>query len=436
MASAVAADLYPFTVTKVHEKMLLNSASIGKNANKFYVIELQEGTGGPTAYRIYTENGRIGAKTPQRRARWYSSYLSAINEYNSIINDKKNGSSRYKEVEVDQAQASSPVQLTVKSTTKKEDLSQVKDKVLRLIGKLYQSATSYLIKSIDTPLGKLSANQVAKGLQVLNRIESLLDRGVTSGWDIENLSDEFYSEIPVTFGSRVDARKFLIDDYVKLNDRKDLLGVMSSVVQAQNTLEKNLEEKYASLNIQLKALSSRSKEYKRLSDYVQNSRGHNHHFGFEIKEIFEVVNMVNHDQFNPYKVETMELFHGSRNENILSIMQSGLKIKPKSAVHTGSMFGAGVYLADSSSKSAQYCWGWGSNSGVASEENYLFVCEAATGKIKEYTSAQPHLVSAPRPYNSVKGAKSPGGLVHNEYIVYRDNQVKIKYIIEFKKTNR
>lgn len=436
MASAVAADLHPYVVTKVHEKMLLNSASIGKNANKFYIIELQEGTGGPTPYRVYTENGRIGAKTPQRRARWHSSFHSALNEYHDIISSKKSGSSHYKEVEVDHSQSNAAVQLTVKTTTKKEDLSQVKDKVLKLIGKLYQSATSFLVKSIDTPLGKLSANQVAKGLHVLSRIEELLDKGVSNGFEIERLTDEFYSEIPVTFGSRVDARKFLIDDYTKLNDRKDLLGVMSSVVQAQNTLEKNLEEKYASLKIKLKALSSRSKEYKRLSDYVQNTKGHNHHFGFEIKEIYEVEDMVNHAQFNPYKVETMELFHGSRNENILSIMQNGLKIKPKSAVHTGSMFGAGIYLADASTKSAQYCWGWGNNGGSALEENFLFVCEGATGKIKEYTSAQPHLDSAPRPYNSVKGAKSPGGLLHNEYIVYRENQVKIKYIIEFKKTNR
>ncbi|MCG7380044.1 hypothetical protein MH215_23910 [Paenibacillus sp. ACRSA] len=142
--------------------------------------------------------------------------------------------------------------------------------------------------------------------------------------------------------------------------------------------------------------------------------------------------MVNHAHFNPYKVETMELFHGSRNENILSIMQNGLKIKPKSAVHTGSMLDSGIYSTDASTKFAQYCWG---DAGSALGGTFLFVCEGATGRIKEYKSAQPQLDSTPRPYNSVKGAKSPGGLVHNQYILYRENQVKIKYIIEFKKTN-
>lgn len=420
-----------FTVTSIREQMLLNYASLSENSNKFYKIELQEGTG-DYPYRIYTEYGRLG-KNPKREGRYYNSYGSAYSDYQKIISQKKK---KYKEVEVDSGFGSTPMQVNVKSKTKNEDLSQVKDKVLRLIGKLYQNATSYLVKSIETPLGKLSATQVAKGLEILNKIEDMLDRGITSGWEVERLSNEFYSVIPVIFGNRVDYRRFIIDDYVKLNDRKDLLGVMSSVVQAQNTLEKTLEEKYKSLNIKLKALSSRSKEYKRLVDLVQNTKGHNHHFGFDIKEIYEVEDMVNHAQFNPYKVETMELFHGSRNENILSIMQNGLKIKPKSAVHTGSMFGAGIYFADASTKSAQYCWGWGNNSGGGSEENYLFVCEVATGRIKEYTTAQPHLTSAPRPYNSVKGVKSPGGLIHNEYIVYRENQVKIKYIIEFKKTLR
>lgn len=414
-----------FTVTKVHEKKLLNYASLGENSNKYYKIELQEGTG-DYKYRIYTEYGRMG-KTPKKEGRFFNSFYEAESEFCKIIKDKKR---KYVEVEVDEGIGSASV-VSVKTKTKKEDITAVKDKVLRLIGKLYQSATSYMLKSIDTPLGKMSANQVAKGLEILTQIENMLDRGVTTGWEVEKLSNEFYSVIPVTFGARVDYRKFLIDDYIKLNDRKDLLGVMSSVVKAQDTLEQKLEDKYASLKIKLKNLSSRSKEYKRLSDFVQSTKGYNHHFGFEIKEIFEVEDMVNHSQFNPKGVKTMELFHGSRNENILSIMQNGLKIKPKSAVHTGSMFGAGIYFADQSTKSANYCWGF--DGGVAGDENYLFVCEVATGEIKDYETAQPHLISAPRPYNSVRGVKGRS-LIHNEYIVYNDNQVKIKYIIEFKKT--
>lgn len=115
----------------------------------------------------------------------------------------------------------------------------------------------------------------------------------------------------------------------KLNERKDLLGVMSSVVEAQDSLEKTLEEKYKALNIKLKALSSRTKEYKRLVELVNSTKSPHHHFGFDIKEIYKVEDMVGFKNFNPYKVKTMELFHGSRNENILSIMQKRFKNKTK-----------------------------------------------------------------------------------------------------------
>lgn len=414
-----------FSIINVHEKQVLNYASLGENSNKFYIAQVEEGSG-TFPFRIYTEYGRMG-KTPKKEGRFYTSLWSAKNDYDDLIRQKEGKG--YKKVDVDDGFSYSPSIINITTKAPKVDLSTIGDKVLKFIGKLYQVATGYIVKSIDTPLGKLSASQVAKGLQVLSDIEEMLDNGRTSG--LEYSSNDFYSIIPVTFGSKVDYRKFLIDDYNKLNEKKDLLGVMSSVVKVQDSLEKTLEEKYKALKIKLKALSSRTKEYKRLVNFVQTSKGHNHHFGFDIKEIYEIEDMTGFDKFNPYKVSTKELFHGSRNENILSIMQNGLKIKPKSAIHSGSMFGTGIYFADSSTKSGNYTSGFGNSKN--GDSYFLFVCDVATGKIKEYDSAQPHLSSAPSPYNSVMGKKG-SSLVHDEFIVYRDNQVKLKYIIEFKFT--
>ncbi|AJD93422.1 poly(ADP-ribose) polymerase (plasmid) [Jeotgalibacillus malaysiensis] len=422
MATAVNASYSNFQVQKVHRKDILNYASLGANSNKFYILEIQEGIG-KEPFAVYCEYGRLGSN-PQKKHRFFSSLYGAEREYEKIKRSKE--SKGYKVVDVqDQV---GQVKVEVKDARTKE-VSQIKNKVHRLIGKLYQSATSYLVSSIQTPLGKISGTQVAKGLAVLKQIEELLDKGNPSIHQVQRLSDEFYSVIPVPFGSRVDVKRFLIDDYVKLNDKKDLLGVMSSVVQAQDTLEKTLQEKYESLNIKLKPLSSRTKEYKRLVEKVNNSHSSHHRFKVGVSEIFEVEDMVGHNEFNPYNVETMELFHGSRNENILSIMQSGLKIKPSSAVHTGSMFGSGIYFASEVTKSANYCWGFGN---ASNDSYYMFICEVATGKIKDYDSAQSHLRSAPSPYNSVRGVKGRS-LYHDEYIVYKDNQVKIKYIVEFKK---
>lgn len=424
MAQAVAVVHKDFQKKKELKKDILNFASLGANSNKFYILELQEGIG-IQPFAVYCEYGRLGS-TPQRKHRFFGTEHEAQREYQKIKRSKE--SKGYKVVDI-QDQAVGQVQIDVKDTRKKE-VGQIKNKVHRLIGKLYQSATSYLVSAIQTPLGKVSGTQVAKGLTVLKKIEDILDGGGTLDTNrLERLSDEFYSVIPVPFGSRVDKNKFMIDNYVKLNERKDLLGVMNSVVQAQDTLEKTLQEKYESLNIKLKPLSNRTNDYKRIVEKVNGSHSRHHRFNVKVTDVFEVEEMLGHDSFNPKNVETMELFHGSRNENILSIMQSGLKIKPKSAVHTGSMFGSGIYFASDVTKSANYCWGFGH----ASEESYyMFICEVATGKIKDYDSAQPHLSSAPKPFNSVRGVKGRS-LLHDEHIVFNDNQVKIKYIVEFKK---
>lgn len=416
-----------FNVSRTLDRVVLNYASLKDNSNKFYIMEIQEGTG-EYSHRIFTEYGRMG-KTPRKEGRYYQSKFQAEMDFGKILTQKE--SKGYVRVDVDDGFSFGSSVATVVTKPNKLDLSSINDKVLKFIGKIYQATTSFLISSIETPVGKLTANQVAKGLRKLDEIEAILDSGHISLAGLECLSDEFYSIIPATFGSKVNYDKFIIDDYYKLNERKDLLGVMNSVVNVQKDLESTLEEKYNALNIKLKALSKRTKEYKRIVEKVNDTKGHNHHFGININEVYEVVDMKGFDNFNPFNVSTMELFHGSRNQNILGILQDGLKIKPKSAIHTGSMFGAGIYMADCSSKSANYCFGYGGGSNI-SNENFLFLCDVATGKIKEYYDAQPNLTKAPRGYNSVMGKKG-SSLVHNEYIVFNENQVKLRYIIEFER---
>lgn len=415
-----------FAKTNVLEKEVLNFASISANSNKFYIIELQEGYG-DYKYCVYTERGRMGCKNPVKQCRFFQSYTQAYGHYQTTLSGKL--SKGYVKIILED----SPFTVTTTKVIKndvKEEVESITDKVLQLVGKLYSSVSEYLIKSIQTPLGKISPIQVSKALDVLNEIERSLDAGYTSR--NEYLSDEFYSYVPVIFGRTVNRSQFLIDTYAKLNEKKELLDIMSSAVKAHDSFEKTVKEKYESLNIELKCLSKRTKEYKRLVENLDKTSGSNHHYGFKIKEIYEVKDMVGHKEFNPYNVEVMELFHGTRNENILSVMQSGLKIKPSSAIHTGSMFGRGIYFADCSTKSANYCCGYNNSSTGNLDTNYLFVCDVATGKIKEYNDAKVDLYKAPHGFNSVMGKRGKS-LIHNEYIVYNTNQVKIKYIIEFKR---
>lgn len=412
----------------VLKKDVLNYAAMSANSNKFYILELvQEG---PNTFKVCIQYGRMGQK-PRTLEHEFSSEYQANHFYTSQKYKKE--AKGYCAVEIDDTKSTGPVVVQTKTSknAKEKALENIDNKVLKMIGRLYDYATAYVTQNVSTPLGQLSAKQVVKGYQILEEIEQELLKKNGTRKDFEQLSNKFYTTIPVIFGRQVRINQMMIDDFNKLNQRKDLLGVMDSVVKSQSSLTDTLQQKYDSLHIDLSVLSKRTNNFKRLKKWIDDTHGYNHHFSINIEEIYKVNHMTDYEKFNPYKVSTMELFHGSRNENILNIFQTGLKIKPASAVQTGSMFGAGIYLASESSKSANYCWGFNSN--VNSKEHfYLLICETATGRIKDFDSAQSYLRKAPYGYNSVRGVKGRS-LRHDEYIVYNDNQVRIKYIVEFTK---
>ena len=66
--------------------------------------------------------------------------------------------------------------------------------------------------------------------------------------------------------------------------------------------------------------------------------------------------------------------HGSRVTNFGGILSQGLRIAPPEAPVSGYMFGKGIYLADMSSKSANYCSAYSSG-----DTALLLLCEAELG---------------------------------------------------------
>lgn len=190
----------------------------------------------------------------------------------------------------------------------------------------------------------------------------------------------------------------------------------------------------------------------------------------------------------------MLLWHGTRGENLIGILQTGFRIAPSDASRTGSLFGEGIYFADTFSKSFQYAntsnnhmWGFRNNRKFGSEDNnkpvkkakkYMFLCEVSLGTMKVLTSPTPEVSvnmpnddfqsvmgygrTGPNPKGNIyltngcavplgkvqnnpplekeKGAKSTDfgnnwSLQNNEYVVYNTSQVKIKYILELRDLN-
>ena len=167
-------------------------------------------------------------------------------------------------------------------------------------------------------------------------------------------------------------------------------------------------------------------------------------FRLDKHRVFKISNKETEKNFNPNNLKTKLLYHGSKNENFLSILQTGLKIRPAGVSTTGSMFGNGIYASNKARKSIGYTslrgsyWASGS-----SNKAYLAIFEFATGKEYEVLKNQTYsswMGRLDKKQVTDKGCDSvfaQGGvdLRNDEYIVYDSNQCTIRYLIELKENN-
>lgn len=138
--------------------------------------------------------------------------------------------------------------------------------------------------------------------------------------------------------------------------------------------------------------------------------------------------------------DTKLLFHGSRNENWWSIINSGLMLKPTNAVITGKMFGYGIYYAPKARKSLGYTslsgsyWARGnSNSG------FMALMDVAYGKPydvysfdSKYYNFNYDSLQQTCPGANCLHAHEGSMLRNDEIIVYKEEQCTIHYLIELK----
>ena len=190
---------------------------------------------------------------------------------------------------------------------------------------------------------------------------------------------------------------------------------------------------------------------------------------YAIERIGERESMKNWDKVG----NKMLLWHGTKPENVVGILQTGFRIAPACAETTGAMFGPGVYFTDLFEKSYNYTssmqyhsFGHAQKNKIKPPKKYVFLCEVALGvprklynsdQVTDVPNTKHHSVmgvgrTGPDPSGNVylpSGCIVPlGGIInnaepklpqgqywglnHNEYVVYDTTQVRIKYMIEMK----
>lgn len=242
------------------------------------------------------------------------------------------------------------------------------------------------------PLGKLSKGTISRGFQTLKDLAAVMNADVPDPQRIEPLSNRYYSLIPHTFGRN---RPPVINTHERLKLEIELLESLSDMKEAndmfnqankeiENDHQSRLDRQFETLGMEeMEPVDGKSAEFTELVDYLVKTKGDTHHVDYRVQDIFRIQRKGESEKFKSPAKNRRLLWHGSRVTNFAGILNQGLRIAPPEAPVSGYMFGKGIYLADMSSKSANYC---------ASDQSggtaLLLLCEAKLGDpVLELTNA-------------------------------------------------
>lgn len=437
-----------------------NQTNADGNNNKFFSLEIHKCSNGK--YRVYSNYGRVSDDEYSGVVGVYGpgTEEEAKAFFESKFKSKVRPSKGYKEIEFITPKVGSPKSRQRKNAVnntdipdnKKQNLNENKKRkkqksinlhpdVVRLVEQWYSdnthnitsnSAVTITSDGLETPLGVLTFKQINIGRSILTDISNAIKNSDIT--EIRKLNSEFFSNIPSKLNRKI-TDEDLISTEPEIEEKTELLKQMEDALEIGGaSFMSGTEQKYIDLGVDIDLLSKNDDEWKRIDHYIQTTRGHNHYgTSSKVKNVLKVKLNADHNRYEKCSINNeMELFHGSRNGNIMGIISRGLLIAPPSAPATGYMFDKAIYFSDQSTKSINYSSARFGGPKNKSNNCFLFIVKSKLGKQKELYHAE---YNASRyclnngKFDSVKGCKGPS-LIHNEYMVYTLKQAKITHIIE------
>jgi poly [ADP-ribose] polymerase len=409
------------------ERMMYQLTDLADNHNKFYLVELWPQTDGNVRFRATW--GRVGAK-PQVKEK-----LATRREVERQIDEKLRKG--YRRVELHEPKAEAPGSADAIQT--RESIPEIHPKISELVEWVFVEAGEHIQSYLAVPVDALSQAQVDEGRRLLAEAQSLFLRYRLNPFRREQnhaaLSvtiQAYYNSIPTRLPARIDREEVIkryCNEFAEQEERLNQLEAAISTIKEQR-LHPNYT-RYQMLGARLNVLSAEDEVRTSLLEYIKRTQAH----GYEVKvrEVFEVEIPAERKAYEANKRGTSHrelLFHGTHTRNVRHILRSGL-ICPK-APSNGRMLGNGIYLANRSTKSTNYC-----SSSKKDVPKMLLIVEAALGKRYEAPTAQ--VKEPPRGYDSVWGkaghtriaAAAPQTLLNDEFVVYSPAQQTIRYLVTF-----
>lgn len=339
----------------------LNQTNTGKNANKFYRLQLLVG---PSNHcQTWTRWGRVGDRG-QSKLLGDGSLTGAKREFEKKFKDKS-GLSWEDRMETPKANKYAFIERDYDPDSEDEETDKpgsdeavrkpppctLDDPVQKLMQLIFNDrlfAATMMDMNYDNeklPLGKLSKASIMRGFSTLKVLSAMIQTPgpYLTSEDIENTSNLFYSLIPHAFGRQrppiinsIDLVKKEIELLEALGDMKDAANIMKPEIDELNRLHP-LDRQFLGLGLsEMTPLNPDSDEFELLSLYLHGTRGHTHNASYEIEDIFRIERKGERERFNKSvfsdRVQDRRLlWHGSRVTNFGGILSQGLRIAPPEA---------------------------------------------------------------------------------------------------------
>lgn len=459
---------------EIARKAVLQVTDIKTNHNKYYAIEVHQGTlKGKPVFRVFTHYGRTddlenNPEAGQKECRYANTLGEAQAIYDGIYREKTSSAKGYKELSLasskigsQKARGTSAGEVDAKTIKRLAEqkvargeapattikVSNLSPTVQSLVQLIYAEATNALTTAvnvkitangIETPLGILTVGQIEKGESILQDLYKLFQQGSKNRNKMIDLSGDFYTTIPHRIGrTRAAIDEAVIDTMEDFQAKQETLQLMKDMLQVNGDggsvlFESKVDEQYDALKCAITMLEKSNPTYTEIEQLVLKSQIKSK--SIKVKNVYTLRRSGEHEVFTNHIDNQRLLFHGSRIKNWVGILSRGI-LMPKIVVSMGvnrtdaGWLGNGIYFGDASCTSAAY------TSPAKSGTRFMAVARVALGKMKPYTKITYGIAEAPAGFHSCHGVRNHGStssqFADDEYVIYDSRQQRLDYLVEF-----
>ena len=318
----------------------------------------------------------------------------------------------------------------------------------KVIANIVERLQDFAQKAIDANY-KVKANQVTQAM--IDAAQTILIKlhSCTTVKDFNNLLLELYTTIPRKMGHVQDYLASNTSEFSDMIDKEQaLLDVMKGqVVVVQLSEPTNEEEEYKNNCTILEALGIEISETKpkdvALIKKELGDIANKYVNSWKIKNIETEKRFKKFMKDNNLK-EFKYLWHGTRNENLWSILQKGLLLRPELVgIRTnGKMLGYAIYSSPTPRKSYNYTSNGYWTGGYGNKSVFMILNKVALGNIHDIYSfdSKYYDFTYEKLQKEAPGCHSMwahagmntgwGSLQNDEIVVYKEDQITCNYLVE------